>query len=94
MAQMVKVRNTGAAAAMVNGALLYEDETADVAAGLVVHLQEIYPQLVVIGGEIVTDAGAESITNAQNGDESPTDEQPPTDEQDQPEQPKAKAKKK
>lgn len=95
MAQMVKVRNTGAAAAMVNGALLYEDEIAEVAAGLVAQLQAIYPQLVVIGGEIATDAGAESTTDAQNGDESPINEQEqsesPTDEQ---EQPKAKAKKK
>lgn len=83
MAQMVKVRNTGAAAAMVNGQLLYEDEVAQVAAGLLAQLQADYPQLVVIGGDalVVADdsAATDEIVTA-----APVVE----------EQPKAKAKKK
>ena len=52
MAQMVMVRNTGAAA-MVNGLLLLEDETREVAAGLVAGLQTQYPQLVVATPTVV-----------------------------------------
>lgn len=81
MAQMVRIRNTGAAPAMVNGLLLYEDEVAQVAAGLVAQLQADYPQLVVMGGDasVVADSAAA------------TDE--PVVEETVEEQPKAKVKK-
>lgn len=44
--KMVTLRNTGAPA-VVRGLFLLEDETCEVAAGLVAGLQAQYPQLVV-----------------------------------------------